>query len=108
MPDTKINPKGIGDNMTNILNSLRVYAGKWNLKDSRDFSQEEIDSVKEAVVVPSQYGTSVCFMLKAGGQVFLPLSNDSNVGVGESVDLTKAKLLTLEKDGEKDIQRVRV
>ena len=72
------------------------------------FSKEEINSVKEAVVVPSQYGNSVCFMLKAGGQVFLPLSNDSNVGVGESVDLTKAKLLTLEKDGEKDIQRVRV
>lgn len=93
--------------MENILSSLKVYAGKWNLTDSRDFSQEEIDSIKEAVVVPSQYGNSVCFMLKAGGQAFLPLSNDSNIGVGESVDLTKAKVLTLSKDG-KDIQRVRV
>ena len=81
---------------------------KYAQKKYEKIAQEEIDSVKEAVVVPSQYGNSVCFMLKAGGQVFLPLSNDSNVGVGESVDLTKAKLLTLEKDGEKDIQRVRV
>ena len=90
----------------NILNSLRVYAGKWNLKESRAFSQEEIDSVLRTVVVASNYGNSLCMFLKTGGQVYIPLAQGSTKGIGESVDLATAKLLTLEKTGEMDILRV--
>ena len=92
----------------NIFNSLRVYAGKWMIKASRAFTQEEIAAVKSATVVPSQYGNSVCFMMVGGGQTYIPLANDATVGVGESVDLTKAQLLTLSKDGEADINRVSI
>ena len=94
--------------MANIFSSLRVYAGKWNLKSSRAFSPEEVAAVASAVVVPSQYGNSVCFMMVGGGQTYIPLANDATVGVGESIDLTKAKLLTLEKEGESDINRVSI
>ena len=73
----------------NIFSSLVVYAGKWNLKASRNFEREEI-----AAVV-------------GGGQTFIPLSSDSTLTVGDIVDLSKAKLLTLEKDGESDILRVK-
>lgn len=92
----------------NIFNSLRVYAGKWMIKASRAFTQEEIAAVKSATVVPSQYGNSVCFMMVGGGQTYIPLANDATVGVGESVDLTKAQLLTLSKEGESDINRVSI
>lgn len=92
----------------NIFSSLRVYAGKWAVKDSRDFAQEEIDAVDSAHVVDSQYGNSVCFMMKAGGSTFIPLSNTSNLAVGDSVDLSKAKLLTLHRDGDADIYRVSI
>lgn len=92
--------------MANIFSSLRVYAGKWNLKSSRAFSPEEIAAVSSAVVVASQYGNSVCFTMVGGGQTFIPLSNSSSKGVGESIDLASAKLLTLGKDGEADIFRV--
>lgn len=91
----------------NIFSSLRVYAGKWVLKASRAFSQEEQDAVSSATVVDSQYGNSVCFMMKSGGQTFIPLDQSSSLGVGESVDLSKAKLITLGKQGENDIFRVR-
>ncbi len=91
----------------NIFSSLRVYAGKWVLKASRAFSQEEQDAVSSATVVDSQYGNSVCFMMKSGGQTFIPLDQSSCLGVGESVDLSKAKLITLGKQGENDIFRVR-
>lgn len=90
-----------------IFSSLRVYAGKWVLKASRAFSQEEQDAVSSATVVASQYGNSVCFMMKSGGQTFIPLDQNSSLGVGESVDLSKAKLITLGKQGENDIFRVR-
>lgn len=92
--------------MANIFSSLRVYAGKWNLKSSRAFSPEEVAAVASAVVVASQYGNSVCFTMVGGGQTFIPLSQNSAKAVGDSIDLTSAKLLTLEKSGESDIFRV--
>ena len=92
----------------NIFSTLRTYAGKWSVKSSRAFSPEEVAAVTSAVVVPSQYGNSVCFMMVGGGQTYIPLANDATVGVGESIDLTRAKLLTLEKVGESDIHRVSI
>ena len=92
--------------MANIFSSLRVYAGKWNLKSSRAFSPEEVAAVASAVVVASQYGNSVCFTMVGGGQTFIPLSQNSAKAVGDSIDLASAKLLTLEKPGEFDIFRV--
>ena len=90
----------------NIFSKLRQYAGKWQLSDSRKFSEEEIAAVERTEVVTSQYGNSVCFFMKGGGMSFIPLSNQSNVGVGESIDMNNAKLLTLSKQGEDDILRV--
>ncbi len=90
----------------NIFASLRVYAGKWSVKEVRDFTPEEISQVVQAVVVPSQYGNSVQFTMKGGGLTFIPLDQNSSLGVGEVIDLTKAHLTTLCKDGEPDIYRV--
>lgn len=90
----------------NIFSSLRIYAGKWGVKDSRNFTAEEIGAVKSAHVVDSQYGMSVCFMMINGGQTFIPLSTNSSLTLGDEVDLSKAKLLTLGRDGEADIYRV--
>ena len=92
----------------NIFSSLRVYAGKWEVKSIRDFTEEEIKAVVQAVVVPSQYGNSVQFTMAGGGLTFIPLDQNSNLGSGEIVDLTKAKLTTLEKSGEADIYRVTI
>lgn len=91
----------------NIFSKLQVYAGKWNVKSSRKFEAEEVAAVSKAEVVSSQYGNSVCFFLKGGGQSYIPLSNDSNLTVGDTVNLNSAELLTLEKDGESDIVRVK-
>ena len=92
----------------NIFKSLHVYIGKWEVKDTRDFTEEEIKAVVQAVVVPSQYGNSVQFTMVGGGLTFIPLDQNSALGVGEVVDLTKAKLLTLGKSGENDIYRVSI
>ena len=94
--------------MSNIFASLRTYAGKWAEKSRRAFSAEEINAVSSASVVNSNYGLSVCFMMKSGGQTFIPLSTDATVGLGENVDLNKASLVTLEKQGESDIIRVSI
>ena len=90
----------------NIFAGLQVYGGSWNVVDSRSFEAEESAAVKNAEVVSSEYGLSVCFFMTGGGQTYIPLSNQSNLGVGDSVDLTKAKILTLHRDGNDDITRI--
>ena len=91
----------------NIFSALRVYAGKWSEKNVRDFSSDEIAAVEQAKVVESQYGFSVCFFMKGGGQSYIPLDQNSSLGIDAVVDLTKAKLVTLQRPGEDDIYRVR-
>jgi hypothetical protein len=107
VPDTKTNPKGIGEFM-NIFNGLPVYGGSWNVINSRGFEAGEIAAVKNAEVVSSEYGNSVCFHMLSGGQTYIPLSKDSTLSVGDSVDLSKAKILTLHRDGNDDITRIEI
>lgn len=92
--------------MMNVFAGLTKYADNWKVVDSRAFNEEEIAAVKSASVVNSQYGSSVCFLMKSGGQTYIPLSRDSQLAVGDDVDLTKAQLLTLHRDGDDDIMRV--
>ena len=92
----------------NIFGTLKTYSGKWSIKSSRKFEDEEINAVSKAEVVPSSHGNSVCFFMKSGGNKYIALSNDSTVNVGESIDLNFARLLTLEKAGEPDILRIKI
>ena len=90
----------------NLFDLLTRYAGKWNVSDSRPFSDEEKQCIERNEIVKSQYGNSVCFYLRDGGMCFIPCASDMKKGVGESIDLEKAKILTLSKKGEPDIMRV--
>ena len=92
----------------NIFIVFKIYAGIWSVKETRDFTKDEIDSVSSASVVASEYGNSVCFMMKNGGMTFIPLSQDSTKGVGESINVAECKLITLCKEGESDIVRVQI
>jgi len=91
----------------NLFSSLRVYGGKWAEKASRKFTQDELALVTKAQVVESQYGNSCCFFMKNGTTMYVPMSNDSKSGVGDYINLNEAEIVTLEKQGELDIQRIR-
>lgn len=89
----------------NIFSALKDYKPKYELKEKRAFSPEEIAGVQSAIVKPSQYGFSVCFIMKSGIQHYMPVSRDTNPQEGQTVDLTKAKVLTLVRD-ESEIYRI--
>lgn len=91
------------EKMEEIINSLEKI---WVVKNSRPFSPEEIAAVDRAEVVASQYGNSVCFFMKSGGQTYIPLCKQSKLAVGDELDIKTAKLITLSRKGEKDIYRV--
>lgn len=72
----------------------------------RDFSEEEIKMVKQAVVVPSQLGNTVCFKMVTGGVTYIPLLKASKKLVGDPIDLKTAKLITIEKVDKQRIWKV--
>ena len=93
----------------NIFESLKKYANQFVVANRRKFSKEEQDCVDHAEVKLSQYGMSVCFYMKSGCQTYIPLSRDSVAAEGDKVDLTKAELLTLKKEGsDETIDRVEI
>ena len=92
-----------------ILNSLRLYRGKWEESGRSAFSAEDINEVASATVVASDFGHSVCFMLKSGGMKFMPVSNTSKpTQVGDKVNLETATVVTLSREGDADIQRIEI
>ena len=115
----KVIPKFVGQQYI-MINTDQVFFAKGTTHndwieasssiDDIDLSglatKEEIDAIARATVVDSQYGQSVCFMMKAGGQTYIPLDANSNKATGDTVDLNNAKLITLGREGEKDIYRV--
>ena len=91
----------------NIFKALKVYAGKWQVSNKRAFSDEEVNAVDTAKVVTSQYGLSVCFMMKGGGMTYIPLDQNSSLSEGDVINLKSAELITLHRDGDDDIYRVK-
>lgn len=85
---------------------LKHYCTKWAVKDERPFTEEEINCVDHNIIEKSQYGNSVCFFMKDGSKCYIPCDINMTLGVGESIDMTIAKVITLQKDDEDDILRV--
>ena len=92
----------------NILNMLKVYAQKWSVKDERTLTAEELSGISAAKVVASQYGNSVCLTLVSGGQSYIPCATDCPLTVGEEVEPSALKVITLQRGGDADIYRVTV
>lgn len=90
-----------------ILSTLKTYGhGKWQVVNSETFSSEDLEAISSAHVVESQYGMSVCLMLRNGLSCYLPVSRDCHCEVGQKVNLAKAQILTLSCEGEDDIRKI--
>lgn len=93
----------------NVFGSLQVYGENWQKVNERSFNDQEIAAVRSNSVVNSQYGKSVCFFLKGGGQSYIPLSKQgADVALGASIDMKAAKLVTLYRQGDGNIVRVEI
>lgn len=79
----------------------------WQVKSTRHFTKEELDLVDKAMVVKSKYGNSCCFFMKNGTTMYIPMSNDSKSKAGDYINLYEAEIVTLSKEGENNITRIR-
>ena len=92
-----------------VNGSLTTYGESWKVVESRKFNDDEIQAVRSNTVVNSQYGKSVCFFMKRGGQTYIPISNrGNNAALGSSIDMNSAKLVTLHREGDGNILRVEI
>ena len=82
-------------------------SNKWRVKEERPLTEDEINAVQQAVVVATPYGKSVCLHIKSGGQSYIPLTPDSEIGVGENVNLIHLQLLILAREGDNEIFRLK-
>lgn len=89
----------------NIFNELKQY-GEWQVKSRRTFNEEELACFTSAVCIASQWGKSVCFMLKTGYKAYIPLTDGSTLSIGQEVNPAKCEVLKLGKPGEDDINRI--
>lgn len=92
-----------------ILDALRLYRGKWQVKSVDKFDANEAATIQSATVVPSEFGQSVCMTLKSGGSKYMPLSNTSRaVANGEEINVAECNVVTLGREGDDDIHRIEV
>ena len=92
-----------------FLDSLTAYtASKWEVVEREKLSKldavgfEQISSA-EVVEKEQDWGTSVsiCMFLKDGKtRKYVPLSSESELEVGDKVDVKSIEILELERDGE--------
>ena len=94
----------------NIFDTIQMYAGKWSVKSVRNFTSEEQARVDSIEVVSSEYGKSACFFMVNGQRGYIPLDKDSEITtpIGTKLSFSDIKLVTLERMGDADIERVRV
>ena len=92
--------------ISGITWGLNNNINEWKVKGLRSFNIEERLAVNRAEVVPSDYGNSVCFFMNAGGQTYIPLDKNSELCVGDALDMNTAKLITLCSKGKSDTVRV--
>lgn len=93
-------------NIKVFFSSLRNYESLGLLKEMRLFTEQEKTIVASSVIVPCDKGKTVRFAIVGGGQTFIPLSPNSPLGVGESVDFDKALLLMLKREDGSCVYRV--
>lgn len=101
--------------MANWLQDLRLFGGKWEVTEEQKVPKEVLKELKSARVVMSpgchndEYdfdgSLQIEITLKNGRVGYWPLSTESELEEGDSVDIKTIKQLTLSRAGEDDIYR---
>ena len=92
--------------MSTIFDSLKHYSGKYTEKSRRLLTDEEKSMVKQAIVVPSEYGLSCMFIMASGTTTYIPMARDAKSGSGEILNINTLEIITLGREGSKDIDRI--
>lgn len=87
--------------MTNNVfeNEIKSYDSEWKTLECREFSAGEKAAIKELVVVPSNFGKSVCFLLHNFQKSFIPLEPNAELYPADTPNINELRLVELEYIG---------
>lgn len=89
----------------NFLSKLKEYGGSWTPADTFALDAKEVAQIASAKITESQFGSSICLMLKSGRIKFIPLNRDSTLVEGDVVKPESIEITRLERAGDEDIFR---
>lgn len=76
---------------------------KWNLIKKYSITDSDLKLIKKAIVVPDpMFGKAIFFHLNNGGNSSIPLLDQNDCNIGDTIDLQHIQFLTFHKDGHKD------
>lgn len=92
-----------------IFSNLNVYKSqKWNVKSVDPITDDDLQDVESVSLRAGDYGVSVCLTLRNGDHQYIPMANDSKAMASVTLDdMRAAKVVTLSRDGDKDIYRIK-
>lgn len=96
-----------------IFDSLKSYVSEWTETSVRKFTEEECAAVKQATVVASGWGLSVCFLINSCKK-YIPLEPSTKASAGDALDVHDLKIVNLTYNGDdsaitkRNILRVRI
>lgn len=86
--------------------SVKIQS-KWKITETRFFSSDEIDYVKETKVISCKYGFSLEFSLKNGKSAFLPvLYSNKALNNADRVSITSCTVAVLSSPGQENLYNV--
>lgn len=88
--------------VSNIITTLEKYAGTFKIKEVRPFAEDEIKKVWSATVVVEKDVNKLRLLLWNRIEVFIEMQEGSTAKEGDVVDLKKAVLVILEREGDYD------
>ena len=84
----------------NIFEGIGEYGIRWELVDSRPFSEKELSILTSCEVRASKFGISMCLHKTNGKVSFLPIDKDSSLNIGDTPDVKSIVLKKLKNVGE--------
>lgn len=78
----------------------------WRVIKRRKLNKSEKDLINSNIIMPGEYGNIVQFELKDGTTCFIPLSDYSIYGVGESINPNEIEILLLGYNNKRVIYRI--
>lgn len=91
-----------------IFDSLKRYQGAWKISATKSLAEElgtYAADLKGMEVIPSEYGLSIEFDFGAYKN-YIPLSNESNLEIGETPRVEDLNIITLVREGDAPISRI--
>ena len=86
-----------------VLSLLKKYGNSFDVVEDGKMDPKDLQNIKSAEFVNSDYGISVCLHLHRGGLAYIPLDKDCPLTLKDTPNLDKACVKALKQEGKTEM-----